>query len=124
MHALRRLPAAAGRVLPAGDALYLCDNSGVVETVTMGDMLPSAFAATTYDMRMSERGRATIWSKGWTAWRRRRRMVLGSGLGGLVDQVEDAVRIPYADLPGFPGKRRHRPCRRGGRRAVSPACRC
>ena len=29
-------------------------------------------------------------------------MVLGSGLGGLVDVVEDAVRIPYADLPGFP----------------------
>lgn len=29
-------------------------------------------------------------------------LVLGSGLGGLVDQVEDAVRISYADLPGFP----------------------
>jgi purine-nucleoside phosphorylase len=29
-------------------------------------------------------------------------LVLGSGLGGLVDQVEDAVRIAYADLPGFP----------------------
>ena len=29
-------------------------------------------------------------------------LVLGSGLGGLVDQVEDAVRIPYAELPGFP----------------------
>ena len=29
-------------------------------------------------------------------------LVLGSGLGGLVDQVEDAVRVPYGDLPGFP----------------------
>jgi purine-nucleoside phosphorylase len=29
-------------------------------------------------------------------------LVLGSGLGGLVDEVRDAVRIPYADLPGFP----------------------
>lgn len=29
-------------------------------------------------------------------------LVLGSGLGGLVDQVENAVRISYADLPGFP----------------------
>ncbi|MDN2579664.1 purine-nucleoside phosphorylase [Aquibium sp. ELW1220] len=29
-------------------------------------------------------------------------LVLGSGLGGLVDELEDAVRIPYADLPGFP----------------------
>jgi purine-nucleoside phosphorylase len=29
-------------------------------------------------------------------------MVLGSGLGGLVDAVEDAVSIPYGDLAGFP----------------------
>jgi purine-nucleoside phosphorylase len=29
-------------------------------------------------------------------------LVLGSGLGGLVDEVEDAVRVSYADLPGFP----------------------
>ncbi|WP_163272276.1 purine-nucleoside phosphorylase [Chelativorans alearense] len=29
-------------------------------------------------------------------------LVLGSGLGGLVDAVADAVRIPYAELPGFP----------------------
>jgi purine-nucleoside phosphorylase len=29
-------------------------------------------------------------------------VVLGSGLGGLADDVEDAIRIPYAELPGFP----------------------
>jgi purine-nucleoside phosphorylase len=29
-------------------------------------------------------------------------IVLGSGLGRLAAQVEEAVRIPYADLPGFP----------------------
>ena len=29
-------------------------------------------------------------------------IVLGSGLGSLVDEVEGAVRIPYRDLPGFP----------------------
>jgi purine-nucleoside phosphorylase len=29
-------------------------------------------------------------------------LVLGSGLGGLADRIESAVRIPYADLPGFP----------------------
>lgn len=29
-------------------------------------------------------------------------MVLGSGLGGLVDEVRDAVRVPYTDLPYFP----------------------
>jgi xanthosine phosphorylase len=29
-------------------------------------------------------------------------LVLGSGLGGVADAVQDAVRIPYAELPGFP----------------------
>lgn len=29
-------------------------------------------------------------------------IVLGSGLGGLADRVEEAVSIPYGDLPGFP----------------------
>jgi purine-nucleoside phosphorylase len=28
-------------------------------------------------------------------------IVLGSGLGGLADEVEDAGRIPYGDIPGF-----------------------
>ena len=29
-------------------------------------------------------------------------VTLGSGLSGLADEVEDAVRVPYAELPGFP----------------------
>ncbi|CAN5518399.1 purine nucleoside phosphorylase I, inosine and guanosine-specific [soil metagenome] len=29
-------------------------------------------------------------------------LILGSGLGGLADEVEDAVRIPYGEIPGFP----------------------
>ena len=29
-------------------------------------------------------------------------MVLGSGLGDFADTLEDAVRIQYADIPGFP----------------------
>ena len=30
-------------------------------------------------------------------------MVLGSGLGGIADRVEDAVAVPFGELPGFPG---------------------
>lgn len=29
-------------------------------------------------------------------------VVLGSGLGGLAGRVEDAVRVPYAEIPGWP----------------------
>ena len=29
-------------------------------------------------------------------------VVLGSGLGGFADQVEDAVEIPYGEIPGWP----------------------
>jgi purine-nucleoside phosphorylase len=29
-------------------------------------------------------------------------LVLGSGLGGLAEEIQDAVRIPYAEIPGFP----------------------
>ena len=29
-------------------------------------------------------------------------IVLGSGLGGLADALDDAVAIPYAEIPGFP----------------------
>jgi purine-nucleoside phosphorylase len=28
-------------------------------------------------------------------------LVLGSGLGGLADEMEDAVRIPFGEIPGF-----------------------
>ena len=29
-------------------------------------------------------------------------VVLGAGLGSVADQLDDAIVIPYADLPGFP----------------------
>ncbi|MEN9938931.1 MAG: hypothetical protein RLZZ387_5510 [Chloroflexota bacterium] len=29
-------------------------------------------------------------------------VILGSGLGGLADELEDAAVVPYADVPGFP----------------------
>jgi purine-nucleoside phosphorylase len=37
-----------------------------------------------------------------TALRPRIGLVLGSGLGGMADQMSDAVRIPYDRIPAFP----------------------
>lgn len=52
-------------------------------------------------------------------------LVLGTGLGPVTDAFEDAVAIPYADLPGFPSRRLSGHARRvvigrfGGRRIVA-----
>lgn len=45
---------------------------------------------------------ATILSRRLGGLSPRAAIVLGSGLGGLADRVEDPVRISYRDLPGFP----------------------
>jgi purine-nucleoside phosphorylase len=37
-------------------------------------------------------------------------VLLGSGWGGLTRQLADAQRLPYAELPGFPGAGVGRPC--------------
>ena len=29
-------------------------------------------------------------------------IILGSGLGGLIDLIEDASEIPYSEIPNFP----------------------
>jgi purine-nucleoside phosphorylase len=39
---------------------------------------------------------------GRTALRPRTALVLGSGLGAFADTLQDAVRIPYKDIPHFP----------------------
>lgn len=48
-----------------------------------------------------ERGAAVIRERAGTR-RPEIAVVLGSGLGRLADRVENAVRIPYAEIPGLP----------------------
>ena len=45
-------------------------------------------------------------------------VVLGSGLGGFADRVEDAVEIPYGEIPGWPGLDGARACRHARARHV------
>jgi purine-nucleoside phosphorylase len=49
-------------------------------------------------------------------------LVLGSGLGALADEIEDAVRIPFSDVPGFvaPGVAGHRGMLVAGRLEGTP----
>ena len=53
----------------------------------MTELLDAAIAA------LAERGVTSLPPLGF---------VLGSGLGGLADEVEDAIAIPYREIPGFP----------------------
>lgn len=53
------------------------------------------------DLRMRmEEARAAIAARADV--RPRVGLILGSGLGDLADQIENAVRIPYGDIPHFP----------------------
>jgi purine-nucleoside phosphorylase len=62
-------------------------------------------AATAHSREQSEFDRAEqaarfVLSK--TALRPEIALVLGSGLGGFADELTDAVRIPFADIPNYP----------------------
>ena len=50
-------------------------------------------------------------------------IVLGSGLGGLADTLEDPISIPYGELDGLPAARRRRPPGHSSCSARSTACR-
>ncbi|MFZ5814219.1 MAG: purine-nucleoside phosphorylase [Bacillota bacterium] len=51
-------------------------------------------------LRQMEEARAAIVARG--AGTPSIGLILGSGLGDLADQIENAVRIPYAEIPHFP----------------------
>ena len=46
--------------------------------------------------------KAVNYIKGKISFKPQVGIILGSGLGKLVDYVEDKVVIPYSDIPGFP----------------------
>jgi xanthosine phosphorylase len=48
---------------------------------------------------------AAVIARGAPGFTPRLGIILGSGLGGLADAVEDAVQLEYTDLPGFPEPR-------------------
>src|SRR5690606_11637727 len=98
MHALRRLsPAAGGVLLARHEALSLRrDGRG-------GNRYHGRTAASRFPRRqMGMKQAVDILVEKLGGLKPDTAIVLGSGLGNLVDDVEDAIRIPYVDLPGFP----------------------
>ena len=84
--------------------VHLCDPAGLRRTVTLGELLPLSFGLE----GVGSQGAAPA-SNALEAIRAaapgvapKVGIVLGSGLGGLADAVENPIAIAYADLPGFP----------------------
>jgi xanthosine phosphorylase len=105
----QRLAEFSGPELP----VHLCGPEGLRRTLTLGELLPWSFGL---DPR-SETGsgpepepRAAPGSRTAVEVVRARRpgfvprvgLILGSGLSGLADALEDATAIDYAALPGLP----------------------
>lgn len=62
-------------------------------------MKPSILSKSDYFSRVEQ---ASEFLLGKTSLRPRVGLVLGSGLGGFADELSDATRVPYAQIPSFP----------------------
>jgi homotetrameric cytidine deaminase len=86
--------------------IHLGSPEGYRQTLTLGELLPHAF-----DLEASGQEHVTSDPIAYVVDVIRQHapdasprlgLILGSGLGGFADGIEDIVAIDYADLPGFP----------------------
>ncbi|GBD43375.1 Purine nucleoside phosphorylase 2 [bacterium HR40] len=72
-------------------------------SLSLGELLPHAFAALGHESR-GEGGKDAAAAVQARVPRLRPRLglILGSGLDSLADAIEEAVVVPFADLPGLP----------------------
>jgi len=89
----------------AGDTpVHCCDAKGQPASTTIGELLPMRFGPADLG-RTAATGATTpaqIVQQRSGAVRPRFGLVLGSGLGGLVERIAVDASIAYAELPGFP----------------------
>jgi len=86
--------------------IHIGSPDGHRETLTLGDLLPHSFSLNQRDDEVSENNafheRAAAIIQTRTKHNAPRvGVILGSGLGGFVDGLQDTVAIAYDDLPGF-----------------------
>ena len=79
--------------------VHLAGPEGIRRTLTLGDLLPHSF---TKERPVTDAADLVRERLPAGAPAPRAALVLGSGLGAVADEVQDAVAIPYAELPGFP----------------------
>jgi xanthosine phosphorylase len=96
----QRLAEFAGPGLP----IHLCDPQGLRRTVTLGELLPLSFSLDGAANPSSGKARSALAVIRDRApdFTPRVGLILGSGLGGIADAIEDATVLDYADLPSFP----------------------
>ncbi len=86
--------------------IHLCDPAEHRETTTLGALFPHAFdlenETFSKDVSPHHQQLAAIIRERCPHIAPRVGLILGSGLGDLADRIENAVALPYEDLPGFP----------------------
>ncbi|HFD15304.1 MAG TPA: purine-nucleoside phosphorylase [Rhodospirillales bacterium] len=73
-----------------------------VVTATLAELLPHRFALRGGGRESASPGAAAVVRARAPGWKGGVALLLGSGLGGIAAALEEAVTIPYAELPGFP----------------------
>ena len=81
--------------------VHLCNPKELRRTVTLGELLPLSFSLNQANAEESMTAIDVIRTAA-PGLRPRVGLILGSGLGGFAEAIEDQVMIPYSDLPGFP----------------------
>ncbi len=86
--------------------VHLCGPEGLRRTVSLGELLPLSFGPSAGGPSAGDAGPAPsaleVIRTRRPAFVPRVGLILGSGLSGIADALEDATAIAYADLPGFP----------------------
>lgn len=88
--------------------IHLCNPGQHRKTLELGELLPHAFDLEGKNTSAETQNGDNIEASVAIIRQRTKKnavklgLILGSGLGGFADRIEDAAAIPYEDLPGFP----------------------
>jgi len=81
--------------------IHMAGSDGGVRTATMGELLPMAFGPLALGGEAPMTAAAVLRTRFGTGFPNVA-IILGSGLGGFAEKLENHTAIPYSELPGFP----------------------